>query len=102
MSSAHFDGPLRNREPETAAGARVAAPVAARLGAAIEPVEDARRRFGRDARTGVDDVDGRTVRRFRDADADLSAFRRVLDRVVDEVDQRLPRSEERRVVKDWG
>src|ERR671937_333181 len=47
MSPADLDRPLRDRQPEAASGALIAA----QLVAAIEPVEDARRRVGGDART---------------------------------------------------
>ena len=75
----------RARDRQAQAGARAAA--GARR---VEALEHALELVGRQARTGVFDRDLGRVRPDGDADRDLAAARRVAERVVEQVQDRLP------------
>src|SRR5712691_3977639 len=86
MSAAHLDGPLRNRQTEPCP----AAVFRSRPAAPVEPIEDVSGGLGGNPWTVVDHLQRRPLRRFGPAYADAPADTRVLDRVVDQVDERLP------------
>src|SRR6516164_5644329 len=80
-----LDCPFGNRQAET--GSAVFA--GACLIDAIEAIEDARLEIARNSWARVGHIDDRPFRRLRDSDLNLSADRRVLDGIVDQIQQRL-------------
>ncbi len=86
LAAVHFDGPLGDRQAK--AGSAVLA--GAGFVNAVEAIKDSRSQFGGNSGARIAHIDKRALRRLRHSDLDLAAGRTVLDRIIDEIEERLP------------